>query len=316
MSPKFTKYFLISAITILYVVTSLISTLHVIEFFELSNPHWLAVTLAIAFEIGAAATLAALTVLDQINKAMVWVLFIVLTVVQINGNLFYAYVHLHDYQSWIELFGLTDSDPIEQKRILSIISGAILPLVSLGFIKSLVDYMKPAKVNSTASIVTMPPVQIDKTELTPVELEPEVAERVLETTNTLPEDPDDKWVGQLQRMDDLSGVLDMPLSKEKVFAIPEEDWQEFDEADALAAIVDDERRKEQTSKENDEIVAESKRKDDAVRMEEILKGVLVPTADPADFIKPEDEPKEVKVNKVLDRVKVFKHDANSTNTQD
>ena len=33
--------------------------------------------------------------------------------------------------------------PDKQKRILSLVSGAILPLVALGFIKSLVDYIKP-----------------------------------------------------------------------------------------------------------------------------------------------------------------------------
>ena len=59
------------------------------------------------------------------------------------GNAYFAYVHLVDYQAWVELFGLVDSEIIEQKRILSIVSGAILPLVALGFIKSLVDYIKP-----------------------------------------------------------------------------------------------------------------------------------------------------------------------------
>ena len=50
---------------------------------------------------------------------------------------------MNNFEQWIELFGLVEEDPIYQKRILSIISGAILPLVSLGFIKSLVDYIKP-----------------------------------------------------------------------------------------------------------------------------------------------------------------------------
>jgi hypothetical protein len=36
-----------------------------------------------------------------------------------------------------------DEDVIFQKRLLSIISGATLPIISLGFIKSLVDYIKP-----------------------------------------------------------------------------------------------------------------------------------------------------------------------------
>jgi hypothetical protein len=42
---------------------------------------------------------------------------------------------------------MVDEDLIYQKRILSLISGAILPLVSLGFIKSLVDYIKPTEIN-------------------------------------------------------------------------------------------------------------------------------------------------------------------------
>ena len=44
---------------------------------------------------------------------------------------------------WIELFGLEEEEPIFQKRILSVVSGAVLPLVALGFIKSLTDYIRP-----------------------------------------------------------------------------------------------------------------------------------------------------------------------------
>jgi hypothetical protein len=39
-----------------------------------------------------------------------------------------------------------EEEEIFQKRILSIVSGAILPIVALGFIKSLVDYIRPATV--------------------------------------------------------------------------------------------------------------------------------------------------------------------------
>jgi hypothetical protein len=62
---------------------------------------------------------------------------------QAMGNTYYAYTHLANFQGWIELFGLTEEDLIYQKRVLSIVSGAILPIVALGFIKSLVDYIKP-----------------------------------------------------------------------------------------------------------------------------------------------------------------------------
>ena len=109
----------------------------------MTNPKWLSIFLAIAFEIGAAASLASIIVLDKMNKFIVWSLFIILTVMQAIGNTYFAYTHLSDFSAFSELFGLVEEDPIFQKRILAVISGAILPLVSLGFIKALVDYIRP-----------------------------------------------------------------------------------------------------------------------------------------------------------------------------
>jgi hypothetical protein len=118
----------------------------------MSNPYWLAVTLAIAFEVGAAASLASLVVLDKMNKGLIWALFIAITLMQMQGNMYYAFKNLKDYQSWVELFNLVDEDPLYQKRILSFVSGAILPLVALGFIKSLVDYIKPSEEKPAVAI--------------------------------------------------------------------------------------------------------------------------------------------------------------------
>ncbi len=67
------------------------------------------------------------------------------------GNMYYAYVHLEDYLNWSELFGIMEEEVIFQKRVLSIVSGAILPIVALGFIKSLVDYIKPSDANALKS---------------------------------------------------------------------------------------------------------------------------------------------------------------------
>ena len=77
------------------------------------------------------------------NKSLIWMLFFLLTAMQAMGNTYYAFVHLEDFKSWSELFGLIEEDEIFQKRVLSIVSGAILPIVALGFIKSLVDYIRP-----------------------------------------------------------------------------------------------------------------------------------------------------------------------------
>lgn len=143
MKNKATHYFIIGSFVTLYLLVSIISTIHVVDFFKLSNPTWLAVSLAIGFEVGAAASLASLIVLEKMNKSVVWGLFILLTAMQAMGNTYYAFSHLENFTGWIELFGLQEEDLIYQKRMLAIISGAVLPIVALGFIKSLVDYIKP-----------------------------------------------------------------------------------------------------------------------------------------------------------------------------
>jgi hypothetical protein len=193
MNQRLVKGFIITTFVSLYLVVSIISTIHVIDFFRLSNPDWLSVSLAIAFEIGAAASLASLIALEKMNKGLIWTLFILLTLMQMMGNTFYAFTHLQNYQGWIELFGLVEEEPLYQKRVLSIISGAILPIVALGFIKSLVDYIRPEEqenkeqgtkvVSEVAPVVSSSPVE-EKAEIFEVEpVEPEtVAE--LESQDT------------------------------------------------------------------------------------------------------------------------------------
>jgi hypothetical protein len=169
---KLTRNFIIGTFVLLYIMVSIISTIHVIDFFRLSNPEWLSITLAIAFEVGAAASLASIIALEKMNRGIVWSLFFILTIMQAMGNAYYAYTHLTNYTAWVELFGLVEEEPIFQKRILSIVSGAILPLVALGFIKSLVDYMKPGDITSTEAEILEPEE---------VNTEPKVApERIIE----------------------------------------------------------------------------------------------------------------------------------------
>lgn len=141
---KWVNGFIIGTFVSLYLLVSIISTIHVIDFFELSNPKWLAISLAIGFELGAAASLAAIITLDKMNKTLVWALFLVITAMQMQGNMYYAFINMGDFTTWSELFNLIEEEPLYQKRVLSFVSGAILPLVALGFIKSLVDYIKPS----------------------------------------------------------------------------------------------------------------------------------------------------------------------------
>jgi len=168
MKNKLVHRFIIATFVSLYLLVSIISTIHVVEFFRLSNPQWLAISLAIAFELGAAASLASLIILDKMNKTLVWMLFGTITLMQMQGNMYYAFVHMEDFQGWSELFGLIEEDVVYQKRVLSAVSGAILPLVALGFIKSLVDYIKPESQVETAV------EEVAKIEETPIETKEEI----------------------------------------------------------------------------------------------------------------------------------------------
>lgn len=204
---KITHYFIIGTFVSLYVIVSLISTIHVINFFELSNPRWLAISLAVSFEIGAAASLSSIIIMDRMNKYLVWSLFIILTAMQAMGNTYYAYTNLHDFQMWSELFGISEEEVIYQKRVLSIISGAILPLVSLGFIKSLVDYINPIN-NKKIEVVEKKEEHEDKT----VEVENKV-----EVSEEKPED--------VQVKEDIGDIIEkIEESREKKSEISNDSW--------------------------------------------------------------------------------------------
>ena len=174
MKSRAAHYFIIGSFVTLYLLVSIISTIHVVDFFKLSNPTWLAISLAIGFEVGAAASLASIIVLDKMNRGIVWGLFILLTAMQAMGNTYYAFSHLENFTGWVELFGLQEEDLIYQKRMLAIISGAVLPIVALGFIKSLVDYIKPEetiKVEPTPIEVSTEPI-IEEVKTEPIIEEP------------------------------------------------------------------------------------------------------------------------------------------------
>jgi hypothetical protein len=143
LKERLIHIFIIGIFCSLYFLVATISMINSVAFFDLSHSGLMSWSLAIGFEIGAAASLAAIVILEKTNKSMVWFLFLLLTSFQMMANSYHAFVNLEDYMGWIQLFGLEESEPLFQKRILSIVSGAILPLVALGFIKSLVDYVRP-----------------------------------------------------------------------------------------------------------------------------------------------------------------------------
>lgn len=121
---------------------SFISMLHMITLFETSNVYWMAVAIAVAVEFAAMSSLVALVTLDKLNKTTIWSIFGVLASLQILGNMYQTFVSMspESAQTILNLLAL-DSTPWSL-RLVNFIVGGILPVISLTFVKGIVDYFK------------------------------------------------------------------------------------------------------------------------------------------------------------------------------
>ena len=97
MKNKVIHIGIISIFVSLYFLVATISMINSVAFFDLTHDGIMNWALAIGFELGAAASLAAIIILDKTNKTMVWGLFLLLTGFQMMANSFHAFVNLENY---------------------------------------------------------------------------------------------------------------------------------------------------------------------------------------------------------------------------
>jgi len=123
---------------VLYAFVAIVSGIHGFAFFGLANTPLLAGMLAVAFEIGQAAVLfSILTNPSQRKKIMPWVLMVILTLVQVMGNVYNCYRYLIlNSETGLRffkepIFVWTEIPDAQANVILSYIMGAILPIVAL-----------------------------------------------------------------------------------------------------------------------------------------------------------------------------------------
>tara|TARA_B100000963_G_scaffold176268_1_gene153302 strand:- start:7652 stop:8350 length:699 start_codon:yes stop_codon:yes gene_type:complete len=118
---------------ILLVVIMSIS--HVVSWYDIGNPLSWAIYLSVAVEIFALASVSAATI--KMSKGSIWFLFILVTLIQLIGNVFYEYkeISLTDlgFISWVELVTpwFDDWTILDHKRFLALIQGGTLPIMSL-----------------------------------------------------------------------------------------------------------------------------------------------------------------------------------------
>jgi len=226
------SWWLVAAYSIVPFLVSIWSTIHVVSFFTLTNPSWLAIGLALSFEIGALAALAGLVAIDKINKNIVWFIFIILTAFQCVGNTYHAFDQLTNHiktnpywiQNFTELFALEDSELPFVKRIIAIMSGAILPIVSLCFLDILINYImvtlgfkepygKRKKATETTQVISSS--ISEPTTNTPVDVEP-IIEPVIEVKNETP-------VEEETVVPEIKDEPVLPVVEEDTATIPEEE---------------------------------------------------------------------------------------------
>jgi len=144
-----------------------VSISHVATWYGLSNPLNWAIYLSIGIEIAALSALAAISA--QMGKK-VYFPFGIVTLIQFIGNIFFAYQYIdvssQSFKDWIDLvdpivsyLGVESENIVGHKRFLSLLSGGMLPIISLSFLHMLVKFEEEDKKNPT---VLPTEIDIDK----------------------------------------------------------------------------------------------------------------------------------------------------------
>lgn len=151
------------------IASSLISTWHIVSFFNVGNPHWMAVLLAITFEIGALASFVSFSVIDELKGALwsVYIIFIILFSVQMIGNVYFSFdyvtIKLAEQSNWTTTFKefldstilIFTNKPLDSshiKYILSCIMGIPIPIVSISFLHLLMVYLTKSNTPAKSTI--------------------------------------------------------------------------------------------------------------------------------------------------------------------
>lgn len=132
----------------LYLAVGIVSLFHSFAFFGLANNTIMSVLLGVCFEIGQVAVLMSLlTSKKEQGRIMPWFLMVLLTAVQIIGNIFssYKYLALHsseDLRFFKEPIFIWTSLPDNVTTvIITYIVGGILPLIALCMTSMVSNYI-------------------------------------------------------------------------------------------------------------------------------------------------------------------------------
>lgn len=146
-SKKYLKFFF----TLVPFISAGISTIHLLNLFDLGNANWLSILLSIAFEIGSISAFLMMSEFKQRHTFLKWFIFLILFFMQIIGNIYYSFefinISLKENPLFLESFTelanvfimLFREDPLTtsgSKFLLSCLVGLPVPIISLAFLKA------------------------------------------------------------------------------------------------------------------------------------------------------------------------------------
>ncbi len=166
---KFLYTGLIFTFIVLYAVTAFVSFYHAITFFNIANAVWLSILLSFVAEIGQASVLFAILLTDNKHKFLPWVVMVILTTLQVIGNVVSSYDWIIDHNgAGVEsfqksiLFWMTAADPEIFKVVIAWISGALLPIIALSM-TALVAQNMELRAHDARTNLDIEPEQEEKT---------------------------------------------------------------------------------------------------------------------------------------------------------
>ena len=129
-------------------LVAFVSISHVTAWYGIANPFSWAIYLSVAVEVAALSSLAA--IVAKMGKK-VFFPFGIVTLIQFIGNIFFSYQYIdittQVFKDWVDLvsplvtfIGVEPTDMIGHKRLLSFLTGGMLPIISLTFLGLLVRF--------------------------------------------------------------------------------------------------------------------------------------------------------------------------------
>jgi hypothetical protein len=181
------KTIIYTAFLIPIITVAIVSISHVTKWYGLSNPISWAIYLSVGIEIAALSALAAISA--QMGKK-VYFPFIIVTLIQFIGNIFFSYqfidINSQSFKDWVDMvdpvvsfLGVESGDPVGHKRFLALFAGGMLPIISLSFLHMLVKFEEEEKSKIKPIISDL---DVDKLSTEAGKLEKEFVEEKLNPT--------------------------------------------------------------------------------------------------------------------------------------